>query len=625
MEKAEQLSWLYDLYRIGQSELLRETPAAVQQRILQHIVTGFDADTGSLALCRNNDCLELGIVATVGLPDGVIGSIISRGEGVLGWVAEKGEPVLLNGDISGDTRFRNIQQRTEAPRPASAMCWPLTIEQHVIGALSINRKGCEHAYTESDLEHGGVLVNLITIVIENAQLHSEQQQRIRMFAHLHEKNQEANRKLEETHHEALQARERLDRILGSLDNVVWSITPDTYETIYLNPAAEKLYGHPVADFIADSNLWFSTVHSDDRDRVGACMPEIMEKGVLDIEYRIVRPNNEIRWIHDHVHVIFDEHGKAVSLNGLGTDITLSRQAEIQLKKSHDELQAAYSKLQEAQGQLLQSEKMASIGQLAAGVAHEINNPIGYVYSNLGSLQKYLDELFKVVGAYEKIEPLLAPHQEAMTSIRTMKEKADLEFLKEDVAALMSESCEGITRVKKIVQNLKDFSHAGSDEEWQWVDLHHGLDSTLNIVWNEIKYKADVNKEYGEIPEVECLPSQLNQVFMNLMVNAAHAIEDRGTITIRTGMQDDKVWVEVSDTGKGIAPEHLSKIFDPFFTTKPVGKGTGLGLSVSYSIIQTHHGNIDVISEVGKGTTFRITLPVKQPEPQSEEQLLTTSA
>lgn len=592
----------------------------VQERILQYIVTGFDADTGSLALCKDKDCLELEIIATVGLPDSVVGRIIPKGEGVLGWVAEKGEPVLLNGDISGDTRFRNVQPRVGTPRPASAMCWPLTIEQRIIGALSINRKGREHAYNESDLEHGGVLVHLTTIVIENAQLHSEQQQRIRMFAHLNEKNREVNRKLEEAHNEALQARERLDSILRSLDNIVWSITPDTYKTIYLNPAAEKLYGHSVADFIDDSNLWFASVHPDDRARVGACMPEIMKKGVLDIEYRIVRLDGEIRWIHDHIHAIFDEQGKAVSLNGLGTDITLSRQAEIQLKESHDELQVAYSKLQQTQSQLLQSEKMASIGQLSAGVAHEINNPIGYVYSNLGSLQKYLDVLLMVVDAYEKFEPLLEPHQEAMASIRAMKDKADLGFLKEDVTALMNESREGITRVKKIVQNLKDFSHTGSDEEWQCIDLHQGLDSTLNIVWNEIKYKAEVNKEYGELPEVECLPSQLNQVFMNLMINAAHAIEERGTITIRTGTQDNQVWVEISDTGKGIAPEHLSKIFDPFFTTKPVGKGTGLGLSVSYSIIQTHHGQISVVSDVGKGTTFRVTLPVKRPEQQPEEQL-----
>lgn len=617
LEQAEQLLWLHELYRLGQSELLRDDLPQVQQQILQHIVNGFGADTGSLARCKGGDCDTLDIVAAVGLPDGVIGSIIQKGEGVLGWVAEKSEPLLLSGDISSDTRFRNAQHSVRAARPASAMCWPLRLDKRVIGALCINRNESAQAYTESDLEQGAILISLITMVIENVQLHGEQQQRIRMFAHLHERNREANQKLEEAHREALQARERLDKILGSLDNVVWSISPDTYETIYLNPAAEKLYGHPVADFIADANLWFQTVHPDDRNRLGACMPDILAKGVLDIEYRIVRPDGDIRWIHDHIHAIFDEHDKAVSLNGLGTDITLSREAEIRLKKSHDELQAAYSKLQEAQSQLLQSEKMASIGQLAAGVAHEINNPIGYVYSNLGSLQKYLDDLFSVVEAYEKYEPLLVQHQEAIAGIRAAKDKADLAFLKEDVGALMNESREGITRVKKIVQNLKDFSHVGSDEEWQWADLRQGLDSTLNIVWNELKYKAEVIKEYGALPDVECLPSQLNQVFMNLLVNAGHSIEEKGTITIRTGEQADGVWVEVSDTGKGIAPEHLNRIFEPFFTTKPVGKGTGLGLSVSYSIIQKHHGNINVASEVGNGTTFRIWLPVKQPEAQQE--------
>jgi len=288
-----------------------------------------------------------------------------------------------------------------------------------------------------------------------------------------------------------------------------------------------------------------------------------------------------------------------------------------LRKSHDELQAAYRKLQDAQSQLLQSEKMASIGQLAAGVAHEINNPIGYVSSNLGSLQKYLENILAVVDAYEKIEPLLAQYPQALADITAAKGRADLAFLKEDVPALMSESREGITRVRQIVQNLKDFSHAGSDEEWQQADLRHGLESTLNIVWNELKYKCEVKKDYAEIPNIECLPSQLNQVFMNLLVNAAYAIEGKGIITIRTGTQGDHVWVEVADTGKGIAPENLDRIFDPFFTTKPVGKGTGLGLSVSYSILQTHHGRINVASEVGKGTTFHILLPVKQPKAEHE--------
>ena len=287
-----------------------------------------------------------------------------------------------------------------------------------------------------------------------------------------------------------------------------------------------------------------------------------------------------------------------------------------LHKEKAEQEALIEKLHDAQNQLLQSEKMASIGQLAAGVAHEINNPIGYVNSNLGTLDKYLKDMFAMLEAYEEAEPLLAADPAMAASVKALREKLDIDFLKEDVVALMSESEEGISRVKKIVQDLKDFSHV-DESEWQWVDLHKGLESTLNVVWNELKYKTDVVREYGALPEVECLPSQLNQVFMNLLVNAAHAIEEHGTITIRTGTSDGEVWVEIADTGKGIPPENIKRIFDPFFTTKPVGKGTGLGLSLSYSIVQKHHGRIVVESEVRTGTIFRIYLPVHQTDRKTE--------
>ena len=252
--------------------------------------------------------------------------------------------------------------------------------------------------------------------------------------------------------------------------------------------------------------------------------------------------------------------------------------------------------------------MASVGQLAAGVAHEINNPIGFVYSNLGSMEKYLKDIFELLDVYEVAEATMSDSSRA--EVRSAKQQKDLAFLREDVPMLMKESRDGITRVKKIVQDLKDFSHVDASDEWQWIDLHKGLNSTLNIVWNEIKYHAEVKKEYGEIPEVECFPSQLNQVFMNLLVNAAHAIPDKGVITLRTGRQGEEVFVQIADTGKGIPEENLKRIFDPFFTTKPVGKGTGLGLSLSYGIMQKHNGRIEVQSEVGKGTTFTLWLPIK---------------
>ncbi|MDP2827969.1 MAG: ATP-binding protein [Sulfuricellaceae bacterium] len=306
----------------------------------------------------------------------------------------------------------------------------------------------------------------------------------------------------------------------------------------------------------------------------------------------------------------DNVGRVLSFR----DITASRLAEQALQREKEEQKALIKKLEQAHNQLLQSEKMASIGQLAAGVAHEINNPIGYVNSNLSSLGQYVEKMFRVADAYEQAESALAGLP-LLEEIHALKQEVDWEYLRDDVRDLLRESSEGIVRVKGIVQDLKDFSHV-DQAEWQWVDLHKGIDSTLNVVNNEIKYNAEVVKEYGDIPQVECLASQLNQVFMNMLVNASHAIGEggHGRITIRTGIQDEMVWVEFTDTGKGIAPDNLTRIFDPFFTTKPVGKGTGLGLSLSYGIIEKHHGRIEVESEVGKGTAFKIWLPIRQEAP-----------
>ena len=285
--------------------------------------------------------------------------------------------------------------------------------------------------------------------------------------------------------------------------------------------------------------------------------------------------------------------------------------EKNLRQANEELTRINSDLHEARAQLLQSEKMASIGQLAAGVAHEINNPIGYVKSNLGTLETYLHQLFDLMESYKRGCPFIT-EPAVLAQITAAQLRVDVPFLEQDVGALLRESREGVSRVGKIVQDLKDFSHVGSEDEWSWANVHEGLDSTINIVNNEIKYRAELVRQYGALPEIQCLPSQLNQVFMNVLVNAAQAIETRGVITIRSGTcGGNGVWLEVSDTGRGIAPEHLGRLFEPFFTTKPVGKGTGLGLSLSYGIIKKHGGTIDVRSESGAGTTFRITLPIHQ--------------
>ena len=328
-----------------------------------------------------------------------------------------------------------------------------------------------------------------------------------------------------------------------------------------------------------------------------------------------------------MHLLADAIGKCVRDRQQAEELRLTRQiaaltkalqqeleekqhAEEALKKEKAEQLVLINRLEEAHNQLLQAEKMASIGQLAAGVAHEINNPIGFVNSNLGVLQSYVQKLLNLVGAYEKYEPELST--ESIEALNALKQETDLGYLRDDISDLLSESLGGLQRVKRIVQDLKDFSHI-SDSEMLWANLEDGLESTLNVVWNELKYKAEVVKDYGKLPEVECIPSQLNQVFMNLLVNAAQAIQEHGKITLRTRQEGDKVRIEIADTGCGIPQEIINRIFDPFFTTKPVGTGTGLGLSITHGIIRKHNGRIDVSSEPGKGTTFSITIPIHQPQ------------
>lgn len=283
-----------------------------------------------------------------------------------------------------------------------------------------------------------------------------------------------------------------------------------------------------------------------------------------------------------------------------------------LQERNAELKNLNEKLSSAQEHLIHTEKLASIGQLAAGVAHEINNPIGYIFSNYGALDGYLTDLFQLLRAYEAAEPHCSDTA-SLQQIRSLKEAMDLPFLQQDIPMLMRESKEGIARVRVIVQDLKDFSHVDALQEWQHCNLNQGIESTLNVAHNEIKYKADVVRSYGDLPDVQCMASQINQVVLNLLVNAAQAIgPERGVITVETGTDASNVWFSVADTGCGIPLDVLPRIFDPFFTTKPVGKGTGLGLSLSYGIVQKHHGSITVRSEVGQGTQFRVTIPICQP-------------
>jgi two-component system NtrC family sensor kinase len=341
--------------------------------------------------------------------------------------------------------------------------------------------------------------------------------------------------------------------------------------------------------------------------------------VEDITERRVA-ENALRAAHENLEFLVAERTRQLTDANLkmAEDIRHQQLADAELRQRNSELTELNEKLSMTQAQLVQSEKLASIGQLAAGVAHEINNPIGYIFSNLATLKSYMGNLFEMLQAYRRAEGTLAPA--AADDLREIRERIELDFLLDDIPSLMDESRDGIIRVRNIVRDLKDFSRIDPALEWQWANLRQGIESTLNIVNNEVKYVADLALEFAALPEIECLPSQINQVILNLVVNAAHAIgPERGKITIRTGLCDDgqNVWIEVSDNGSGIPKDVLPRIFDPFFTTKPVGKGTGLGLSLSYRIIEKHRGTFNVVSEPGVGSTFRITLPIRQNEHEAK--------
>ncbi|PZP92193.1 MAG: hybrid sensor histidine kinase/response regulator [Variovorax paradoxus] len=312
---------------------------------------------------------------------------------------------------------------------------------------------------------------------------------------------------------------------------------------------------------------------------------------------------------------WDTTRQAVSQLHRLEEAVLERTAEI--IEANRLLQQEMAERKHLQSQLVQSEKLASIGQLAAGVAHEINNPIGFVLSNFGALERYVNSLFEMLAAYEAAEKGMGA-SDATAALEGLRDRLELQYLKEDMPVLMRESKEGIARVCRIVQDLKDFSHVDWPQEWVWADLHHGIDSTLNVAASEIRGRAQIDKAYGSLPEIECLPAQLNQVVLNLLTNALHAMESRcGKIIIRTGAADGWVWFEVEDEGTGIAPDIVDRIFDPFFTTKPIGQGTGLGLSLSYGIVQKHRGRIEVRSALGQGSIFRVVLPVRPSSVQTQ--------
>ena len=407
-----------------------------------------------------------------------------------------------------------------------------------------------------------------------------------------EKNQRKYRELIETINEWIWE--------VSNQNILTYSSPQVFDILGYSP--EDVVGKPSSTLMPKEEarrlISFVTENEKNADKLKSYRHtcEHRDKSKVDIDSSIVP--------------FYDENNIVMGYRGVSRDITF-------IKKSQKEK----ARLEH---QLLHSEKMASIGQLAAGVAHEINNPIGFVNSNLHTLSDYLIDIKSLLEKQETMlsdissDKLDEKETEMIADIKRHAKDLDIEFIISDSNELIGDCKDGINRVKDIVISLKDFAHPGEKKK-SFADINGNIDSTLAIVWNELKYNAEIEKNYGDIPEVKCNIQELNQVFMNLLVNAGHAIETHGTITIKTSrVGEDNVEIKISDTGSGIPEEAKSKIFDPFFTTKEVGKGTGLGLNLSYNIIAKHGGTIEVESEVGKGTTFTIILAAHSGEEDSKE-------
>lgn len=298
------------------------------------------------------------------------------------------------------------------------------------------------------------------------------------------------------------------------------------------------------------------------------------------------------------------------------DITEQKAVEAELRESSARLGEANRLLNQHRDQIVRSEKLASIGQLAAGVAHEINNPVGYVTSNLGTVRDYVRVMRELLGLYAELADRPGDADLA-ARIEAMRREEDLDFILEDLDGLLAESAEGVARVADIVKNLKSFAREDTSQKAD-LDLNEVVESMVRMTWNELKYRCTVERGYGELPPVPGHAGRLSQVFVNMLVNAAQAIpEGGGTVRVATGLADGHAVVTIADDGCGIDPATIGRIFDPFFTTKAVGHGTGLGLSISHGIVQEHGGRIEVQSAPGRGTTFRVLLPL-EPVPSASD-------
>ncbi len=398
---------------------------------------------------------------------------------------------------------------------------------------------------------------------------------------------------------------------------------------YLNNEYCRITGLSIEQVRGKS--WIEAVHPDDREEVEKIWAySLSQLCAFEKSFRFIRPDSQVVWVSQKTAVMRDAY-QTLGFVGTVEDITLRKEGEIRLHAAYEELQASEEELRQrgeelsamneylektlqdlklAQSQLVQSEKMASLGQLTAGIAHEINNPINFVHAGVQNLRQSLDEVFLILARYEEIESHQDPEKIAAAMRLMPGYKASLYYQenKEVIRETIGSIEDGAFRTAEIVKGLRNFSRL-DEAHVKAANIHEGLDNTLVLLTTQLKNRITIVKDYdSNLPMVECYPGQLNQVFLNILSNAVQAIEGAGEIYVTTRSLPDHYQITIRDTGKGMDRETRQRIFEPFFTTKPVGQGTGLGLAISYGIIQKHRGEIRVESEINRGTTFTMSLP-----------------
>ena len=364
-------------------------------------------------------------------------------------------------------------------------------------------------------------------------------------------------------------------------------------------SCSELIDHPTTDFLDRTNIENMRNHVTSRSE-GRSKP-------YEVEW--MKKNGEILPTIVSPMPLFDEKGEFSGNVAVLTDVSELKKIEKELLEKNRLLEEALRRANTMQEHLIISEKMASLGQVTAGVAHEIKNPLAFVKGNVNPLQRDIRQILELL---EKYESTVSDQglQQGFTEIDSFKEEIDFPDLVQEVNNLLKGMREGADRITQIVKSLGYFSKSG-EEELSLSDIHQGIDSTLLLLSGEIGNRIEIQKEYGDIPEIECYPGKLNQVIMNLLANAIQAIHGKGKIIIRTFRRGDHILISIKDSGKGMPPEVQERIFEPFYTTKELGKGAGLGLSICYNIIAQHNGSITVNSSPGTGTEFITSLPVKQ--------------